>query len=147
MKAVVQRASRASVSVDGETIGSIGAGLVVLLGVAADDAEADADYIAGKLARLRIFPDSRGRMNLSLTDTGGQLLLVSQFTLLASTRKGNRPGFSGAAEPVRAEELYELAADKLRQEGIAVETGRFGAMMAVKLVNDGPVTLLLDSRE
>lgn len=146
MKAVIQRVGRAAVSIDGDRVAGIGAGLVVLLGVAAGDDTSDADYVTGKLSRLRIFADEDDRMNLSVSDVGGAILLVSQFTLLASTHRGNRPGFTDAAEPQLAEELYELVATQLRRDGITVETGRFGATMAVELLNDGPVTILLDSR-
>lgn len=132
---------------DGTTVGEIGAGLLVLLGVASGDGRDDADYVAGKLARLRIFPDGDGRMNHSVQDFGGGVLLVSQFTLLADTSRGNRPGFSGAADPGTAETLYEHVALLMRNQGIDVLTGSFGATMAVELVNDGPVTVTLDSRE
>ncbi|GBE58158.1 D-tyrosyl-tRNA(Tyr) deacylase [bacterium BMS3Abin01] len=147
MKALVQRVGRARVTVGGETVGEIGAGMLVLLGVATEDGESDADYIAGKLARLRIFDDSRGRMNLDISRTGGGILLVSQFTLLAETRRGNRPGFTGAAEPRQAVALYELVAGSLRSDGVPVSTGEFGATMSVELVNEGPVTIMLDSRD
>lgn len=146
MRAVIQRVSEASVKVDGETVGSIGAGLAVLLGVARGDTPEDAAYIAGKLTRLRIFADSAGLMNQSVQDVGGAVLLVSQFTLLGSTRKGNRPGFADAAAPEPAERLYREVAAGVTAEGIPVATGVFGAMMELSLVNDGPVTLLLDSR-
>ena len=146
MRAVIQRVSEASVKVDGEIVGRIGPGLAVLLGVAADDQERDADYLAGKLCRLRIFSDGGGRMNLSVKDVGGAVLLISQFTLLGSTRKGNRPSFVGAAVPERAERLYEDVAAAIRAEGVGVKTGTFGALMELSLVNEGPVTILLDSR-
>lgn len=147
MKAVVQRVSRARVLVDGAVTSEIGHGLLVLLGVAATDISADAGFIAGKLARLRIFNDEKGLMNLSVSDVGGAVLVVSQFTLLADTRKGNRPGFGRAAEPRLAEKLYEEVVAELRAGGLTVETGRFGAMMEVELVNDGPVTIILESPE
>ncbi|MHB0914669.1 MAG: D-aminoacyl-tRNA deacylase [Thermoleophilia bacterium] len=146
MRAVIQRVSEASVKVDGETVGSIGAGLAVLLGVARGDTPEDAAYIAGKLTRLRIFADSAGLMNQSVQDVGGAVLLVSQFTLLGSTRKGNRPGFADAAAPEPAERLYREVTAGVTAEGVPVATGVFGAMMELSLVNDGPVTLLLDSR-
>jgi D-tyrosyl-tRNA(Tyr) deacylase len=135
----VQRVSRASVSVDGETIASIGSGLVVLLGVRRGDGEAEADRIADKLLKLRIFEDAEGRMNLSLGDAGGEILCVSQFTLYGDARKGNRPSFVEAAPPEVAEPLYERVRDRLGAQG-----GSFGARMAVELVNDGPVTLLIE---
>ena len=140
MRAVVQRVSRAS-STPG---GAIGPGLCILLGVAADDDEAAADRLAEKVARLRIFENEEGKFDLSLLDTGGQALVVSQFTLLADTEKGNRPSFSGAARPELAEPLYERFSQALRDLGVTVETGVFGARMAVELVNDGPVTIVLD---
>ena len=139
MRAVVQRVSRAS-STPG---GAIGPGLCILLGVAADDDEAAADRLAEKVARLRIFENEEGKFDLSLLDTGGQALVVSQFTLLADTEKGNRPSFSGAARPELAEPLYERFSQALRDLGVTVETGVFGARMAVELVNDGPVTIIL----
>ncbi len=147
MKALVQRVGRARVTVGGETVGEIGAGMLVLLGVAAEDGEGDVDYIAGKLARLRIFDDGRGRMNLDISQTGGGILLVSQFTLLGETRRGNRPGFTAAAEPRQAASLYRRVADRLSSGGVPVSTGEFGAMMSVELVNEGPVTIMLDSRD
>ena len=147
MKAVVQRVSRSQVLVDGAVTGEIGHGLLVLLGVAATDISADAAFIAGKLARLRIFNDETGLMNLAVSDVGGAVLVVSQFTLLGDARKGNRPGFGQAAEPQLAEKLYEEVIAELRAGGLTVETGRFGAMMKVELVNDGPVTLIVESPE
>lgn len=146
MRAVIQRVSQAAVKVGAETVGAIGPGLVVLLGVGCDDGEEEVRYIAGKIARLRIFPDEAELMNRSVMDVGGSVLLVSQFTLLASTKKGNRPSFTAAAAPERAEELYEAVAAALGAEGVEVATGSFGAMMEVSLVNDGPVTIVMDSR-
>jgi D-tyrosyl-tRNA(Tyr) deacylase len=147
MRAVVQRVTSAAVTVGPETTGRIDAGLLVLLGVAAGDTPDDARWLAEKLAALRIFEDEEGRMNRSVRDTGGGILVVSQFTLLASTRKGNRPSFHEAARPEAAVPLYEEFNGLLTAElGRPVATGRFGAMMAVSLVNDGPVTLMLDSR-
>jgi D-aminoacyl-tRNA deacylase len=140
VRAVVQRVARASVSPGG----SIGAGLCLLLGVAEGDDEAAADRLAGKVARLRIFENADGRFDRSLLDTGGGALVVSQFTLIADTAKGNRPSFSGAAEPARAEALYERFCAALRGLGVHVETGVFGTRMQVELVNDGPVTIVLD---
>jgi D-aminoacyl-tRNA deacylase len=140
----VQRVSRAAVRVDGAVPGEIGAGLVLLLGVAADDDEADAELLAGKVARLRIFENEDGRFDRSLLDTGGAALVVSQFTLIADTAKGNRPSFSDAARPERAEPLYERVCTALRELGVPVEQGVFGARMEVELVNDGPVTIVLD---
>jgi D-aminoacyl-tRNA deacylase len=138
VKALVQRVSRASVSVDGEVVSSIGAGLLVLLGVGRDDSERDADWLADKVRSLRIFPDADGRMNEPLGDR--QILCVSQFTLYGDARRGNRPSFVDAAEPARAEALYERFCARL-----GAERGVFGAMMAVELVNDGPVTLMVES--
>jgi D-tyrosyl-tRNA(Tyr) deacylase len=143
MRAVVQRVSAAQVTVEGEVVGEIGAGLCVLLGVARDDAEANAERLAGRVARLRIFENEDGRFDKSLLDTGGAALVVSQFTLIADTEKGNRPSFSGAAPPERAEPLYEAFCAALRALGVEVAIGRFGARMAVGLVNDGPVTIVL----
>jgi D-tyrosyl-tRNA(Tyr) deacylase len=145
MRAVVQRVKESSVSVDGESISRIGPGLLVLLGVAAGDAEKDAEYIAEKIVNLRIFEDSGQKMNRSLLDTGGSLLVVSQFTLLGDCRKGRRPSFAHAADPDKAEGLYTYFTETLRQYGISVSTGQFRAMMDVSLVNDGPVTLILES--
>jgi D-tyrosyl-tRNA(Tyr) deacylase len=139
----VQRVSRAAVRVDGAVRGEIGAGLVVLLGVAKDDSEAGAEILAGKVARLRIFENEDGRFDRSLLDTGGAALVVSQFTLIADTAKGNRPSFSNAAPPERAEPLYERVCGALRELGVPVEQGVFGARMEVELVNDGPVTIVL----
>jgi D-aminoacyl-tRNA deacylase len=143
MRAVVQRVSQARVVVDGQTVGSIGDGLCVLLGVAAGDGEAEADRLAGKIARLRIFENDAGKFDLSLLDTGGEALVVSQFTLIADTTKGNRPSFSGAAPPEQAKPLYEHFCQALRDLGALVATGVFGARMAVDLVNDGPVTVVV----
>jgi D-aminoacyl-tRNA deacylase len=144
MRAVVQRVSAARVVVDGEVAGEIVAGLCVLLGVARDDGEAEAERLAGRVARLRIFENEDGRFDRSLLDTGGAALVVSQFTLIADTEKGNRPSFSGAAPPEQAEPLYDAFCAALRGLGVEVATGRFGARMAVELVNDGPVTIVLD---
>jgi D-tyrosyl-tRNA(Tyr) deacylase len=147
MRSVVQRVSSASVTIDGQVIGQIERGLLVLLGIAADDTAADASQLADKIVGLRIFEDDAGRMNLDLPQIGGALLVVSQFTLLGDCRKGRRPSFIAAAEPAQAEALYESFVAAARQLGIPVATGRFRAMMQVALVNDGPVTLLLDSRK
>ncbi len=147
MRACLQRVSRASVAVEGTIIGQIGAGLLVLLGVATDDTAADADYLAEKIAGLRVFEDADGKMNLSLAEQGGAMLVVSQFTLYGDCRKGRRPSFTDAAPPELAEALYERFVTQVRALGIPVETGRFRAMMQVELVNDGPVTLLLESRK
>jgi len=144
LRAVVQRVTRASVQVDEEVVGEIGAGVLVLLGVAVGDAEEHAEALAGKVARLRIFEDDGGRFDRSLLDTGGAALVVSQFTLLADTSKGNRPGFTAAAAPGDAEPLVERFCVTLAALGVPVATGRFGARMTVALVNDGPVTIVLD---
>lgn len=144
MKTLLQRVSRATVRVDGAIVGSIEEGLLVLLGVERDDRTEDADYMAAKTAGLRIFADRAGNMNRSLLETGGSALVISQFTLAADTRRGRRPSFSRAARPEIAERLYRRYVDRLQEEGVAVETGRFQAMMEVELVNDGPVTVLLD---
>jgi D-tyrosyl-tRNA(Tyr) deacylase len=147
MRAVVQRVLRARVIVVGETVGAIGTGVCVLLGVAADDTADEAERLAGKLARLRIFENETGKFDQSLLDVGGGALVVSQFTLIADTkrRKGTRPDFSGAAPRSHAEPLYEAFCVALRELGVHVETGVFGARMQVELVNDGPVTIILDS--
>jgi D-tyrosyl-tRNA(Tyr) deacylase len=147
MRAVVQRVTRAKVTVDGNTIGEIGNGLVVLLGVARDDTEKDADYLVEKIAALRIFDDEAGRMNLSLKDIGGGLLVVSQFTLYGDVRRGLRPSWIDAASPEIAEPLYDFFVTQARAILSDVATGSFRAMMQVELVNDGPVTILLDSRK
>lgn len=147
MKIVIQRVSRASVTVEGEMISSIGAGLLVLVGVATDDTENDVEWLARKTAGLRIFDDANGVMNLSVTETGGEILAVSQFTLLASTRKGNRPSYINAAGHEKAVPLYELYCRQLEQlTGKTVKKGRFGADMKVELLNNGPVTIVIDSR-
>jgi D-aminoacyl-tRNA deacylase len=144
VRAVVQRVSAARVVVAGETVGEIGPGLGVLLGVARDDREEDGERLAARIARLRIFENEEGRFDRSLLDVGGEALVVSQFTLIADTTKGNRPSFTGAAPPERAEPLYERFCGVLRDLGVRVETGAFGARMKVELVNDGPVTIVLD---
>lgn len=147
MRAVVQRVKRASVSVAGEVTGEIGPGLLVLLGVAGRDSEQDAEYLAGKVFNLRIFADAADKMNLSLGETGGAILVVSQFTLHGDCRKGRRPSYNAAASPIIAERLYEYFVSALRRLGAPVATGRFQAMMEVSLLNDGPVTILLDSEK
>jgi D-aminoacyl-tRNA deacylase len=145
MHAVVQRVSAAQVLVDGETVGEIGRGLCVLLGVAGDDKEEVAERLAGKVARLRIFENEEGKFDRSVVDVHGGALVVSQFTLIADTAKGNRPSFTGAASPEQAERLYEGFCESLRGHGIDVAQGRFGARMVVELANDGPVTIVLDA--
>jgi D-tyrosyl-tRNA(Tyr) deacylase len=145
MRAVVQRVTRAKVTVDGETVGEIGNGLVVLLGVAREDKRADADYLAEKIVALRIFDDEAGRMNVSAVDTGRAVLVVSQFTLFGDVRRGLRPSWSDAAPPEIAEPLYEYFVTKTRSLVSEVATGSFRKMMEVELVNDGPVTILVDS--
>ncbi|TBH21933.1 D-aminoacyl-tRNA deacylase [Thermus thermamylovorans] len=147
MRAVVQRVSEASVEVEGEVVGRIALGLLVLLGVGQGDTVEDALYLSRKIVALRIFPDEAGKMNLSLKEVGGEVLLVSQFTLYADTRKGNRPSFIQAAPPDLGKRLYEAAIEAFLQQGVHVETGVYGAHMRVHLVNDGPVTLVLDSGE
>ena len=147
MRALLQRVTRASVSVGGETVGAIEKGFLILLGVAPGDDETTADKLARKAVALRVFEDEAGKMNRALADVGGRELIVSQFTLYADCRKGNRPSFTGACEPVRAKELYECFCNAVAALGIPVERGVFGADMAVELLNDGPVTILLDSRE
>jgi D-tyrosyl-tRNA(Tyr) deacylase len=146
MRAVVQRVKESSVKADNQIIGRIGKGLVVLLGVAKGDTSSDADYLANKIVNLRIFEDNDAKMNRSLLSISGEMLVVSQFTLLGDCRKGRRPSFVAAAEPQKASELYENFVQQVRQLGISVETGRFQAMMEVALINDGPVTLVLESR-
>jgi len=144
VRALIQRVSEASVRVDGEVLGAVGPGLLVLVCAVAGDDDSRPAALAGKVARLRVFRDSTGKMNLSLKETGGAALVVSQFTLAADTSRGNRPGFSAAADPVTGERLYLAFAQALRDEGVPVATGRFGADMKVRLVNDGPVTIMLD---
>jgi D-tyrosyl-tRNA(Tyr) deacylase len=147
MRAVVQRVSRAEVRVDGEVTGRIGRGLLVLVAAAGDDSDADLSYTVDKIVNLRIFPDAAGNMNLALNDVGGALLIVSQFTLYGDCRKGRRPSFVQAMAPEPAEKMYERFVAAARASGVPVETGRFRAMMDVELVNDGPVTLLIDSKK
>jgi len=147
MRAVVQRVSRARVVVAGQTVGDIRNGLLVLLGVAADDSESDAEYLAEKICTLRIFEDAEGKMNLDVAQTAGAMLAVSQFTLYGDVRRGRRPSFDAAARPERARELYQLFVEQVRQRGLRCETGQFQAEMQVELVNQGPVTILLDSRK
>jgi D-aminoacyl-tRNA deacylase len=147
VRAVVQRCSRASVRVDGDVVGEIGRGLVVLVGVGVNDTAGDAAWLAEKLAGLRIFPDDEQNMNRSVSDVGGAVLVISQFTLLGDARKGRRPSFIDAARPEHAEPLVRAVANGLRAAGLGVAEGRFGAMMGVELVNDGPVTILLDSEK
>ena len=146
MRAVIQRVKESSVSVNNEIIGKIGSGLMVLLGVSETDRVEDADYLAAKIINLRIFEDENHKMNRSLLDIGGEMLVVSQFTLLADCRKGRRPSFVHAAGPNKANELYERFVEQVRQKGVNVATGRFRAMMDVSLINDGPVTLIVESR-
>jgi D-tyrosyl-tRNA(Tyr) deacylase len=145
MRAVVQRVSRAQVTVAGEVTGKIGRGLLVLLGVAATDTEADADYLVGKVAGLRVFEDANGKMNLAADDVGGEVLVVSQFTLYGDVRRGKRPSFDAAAPPEQARQLYEYFMARLRTTGLVCEAGRFQQEMQVELVNNGPVTILIDS--
>jgi D-tyrosyl-tRNA(Tyr) deacylase len=147
MRAVVQRVSSASVSIDGDVVSRIGAGLVVLAAVGRDDLDADADYIVEKTVHLRVFPDADGRFDCSVVDVGGSLLVVSQFTLYGDVRRGRRPSFTEAAPPAEAEERFAALVERFRATGVPVETGQFQAMMDVALVNDGPVTLVLDSVE
>lgn len=146
MKVIIQRCSSAKVTVDNEIIGQINQGLMLLVGVTHEDEEKDADYLAEKIAGLRIFEDESGKMNYSVLDVQGAILSVSQFTLYADTRKGKRPNFMAAAKPDVAEPLYEYFNEQLRKKGLRVETGKFGAMMDVSLTNDGPVTLILESK-
>ncbi len=147
MRAVIQRVSQAAVQVDRDTVGQIGRGLVVLLGINTVDEKEDADYLCQKVVGLRIFPDLEGKFDLSLQDVGGELLVVSQFTLYGNCRKGRRPSFTEAAGPDKALPLYEYFISRARNLGVPVATGRFQAIMALQLVNDGPVTLILDSEE
>jgi len=147
VKALLQRVSAASVSVAGEVVGRIGRGVVVLVGVASGDSEKDARYLVQRIVNLRIFADEASKFNLSALDIGGELLVVSQFTLLADTRKGRRPSFIDAAPPAQAEGLIELFVSEARASGLKVETGRFQQYMQLEIHNDGPVTILLDSRE
>lgn len=148
MRAVVQRVSGASVAVSGETVGKCGRGFLILLGVAKGDAEADADVLAAKLSKLRVFEDGNGKMNLSLSDIGGELLIISNFTLYADCRHGNRPDFLMAEAPAEANRLYEYFTDRMKTlSGCPTETGVFGADMKVSIENDGPVTLVIDSPE
>lgn len=146
MKVVVQRVHSASVRVDGQTVGKIGQGLVILVGVAETDLESDIEFVANKCAELRIFQDEQQKMNLSLLDIEGEILSISQFTLLGDTRKGRRPSFIKAADPEKADELYQYFNQVLSKRGIHVEKGIFGAMMDVELINDGPVTLIIESK-
>ena len=147
MRALVQRVSRASVTVQGEAVGEIGAGFVVLVGVSRDDVEADADYIVNKVAHLRVFADEQGKFNRSAMDVGAELLLISQFTLHADTRKGRRPSFVDAAPPTLAEPLFDRTVAKFRESGLHVATGIFQAHVMVSLTNDGPVTIMIDSAD
>ena len=147
MRAVIQRVARAQVTVGGRTAGAIGRGLLVLLGVSRDDTPAAAEYLAEKTAGLRVFEDAEGKMNRDVAQAGGEVLVVSQFTLYGDVRRGKRPSFDGAARPEHARPLYEHFVERLRGVGLRVETGRFQEMMDVELVNDGPVTILLDSEK
>lgn len=147
MRAVIQRVSRASVSVDGNVVGEIGQGLLVLLAVGRDDSEADAAYLAEKITGLRIFEDDEGKMNRSVSETSGAVLVVSQFTLYGDVRRGKRPSFDAAAPPGLARRLYEFFIERIRAAGLACETGQFQETMQVELVNKGPVTILLDSHK
>ncbi len=145
MRSVVQRVTSASVTVDGQVVGQIGLGLLVLLGVQEQDTQKDALYLADKVCKLRIFEDGQGKMNLSVKDVGGQILMVSQFTLLGDARGQNRPSFINAAAPEEADRLYQIACQRVQENGVPCETGTFRAHMQVALVNDGPVTIMLDS--
>jgi len=145
MRAVVQRVKACSVEVDGDLVGKIDRGLLILIGVAKEDHTSDADYLSGKIANLRIFEDENGKMNRSLIDVGGEALVVSQFTLLGDCRKGRRPSFINAADPVKADALYPYFTKQIGNKGIRVQTGRFQAMMDVTLINNGPVTIILES--
>lgn len=147
MRALIQRVSEASVTVDGETVGEIGPGLLILVCAMQGDSETQADQLAAKISKLRIFKDDGGKMNRSVLDTGGSALVVSQFTLAADTRRGNRPGFSTAAAPADGERLYEYFADQLTRLGLDTAKGRFSADMKVRLLNDGPVTIWMDTEQ
>ena len=147
MRALVQRVTQGSVAIENEIVGEIGSGLLILLGVKHDDSEADIDYLVNKICGMRIFSDDEGRFDLSLTDVEGSVLIISQFTLYADTRKGRRPGFTESARPEIAIPLYELFIHKFKDLGIEVETGKFGADMKVSLINDGPVTVMIDSED
>ena len=147
MRTVIQRVSRAQVSIEGKIKGSIGKGLVVFVGIAAEDSQKDLQWLAEKIVHLRIFEDNSGKMNTSLTDIKGEVLIISQFTLYGDCRKGRRPGFSGAAPPLKAEPYYQQFVEEVKSKGIQVATGTFQADMQVELINDGPVTLLLDSEK
>lgn len=146
MRAVVQRVKESAVTVEGQTVGKIGKGLMILLGVAVEDAEKEADFLADKIVHLRIFEDENGKLNRSLLDVGGEALVVSQFTLYGDCRKGRRPSFVQAAGPEKANALYAYFVEKIRGHGVKVETGVFQAMMDVSLINEGPVTILLESK-
>ena len=147
MRFVIQRVSKASVEVDKKVIGKINKGFLVLIGITNTDTKETADILINKMLKLRIFSDEQDKMNLSLKDIGGELLLISQFTLYANCKRGNRPDFLGAAKPEQANELYEYIIDRCRKEDKEVQTGKFGAKMKVELLNDGPVTIILDSEE
>ncbi len=147
MRALIQRVKEGAVYIEGKEVGKIGKGFVLLLGVGQSDTIEDLDYLVDKVVNLRVFPDEEGKMNLSLLDVGGEVLVVSQFTLYADCRKGRRPSFTDAAPPEKGKEMYELFINKLRDRGVRVETGEFGAMMLVKIYNDGPVTIMLDSED
>lgn len=146
MKVVLQRSKKASVTVDGEVTGSIGSGYVLLVGVTHEDTQEDVDYVAGKIAQLRLFEDEDGKMNRSILENGGDILSISQFTLYGDVKKGRRPSFIQAARPEAAEPIWEAFNEALRSNGLKVETGVFGAMMDVELVNDGPVTIVVESK-
>lgn len=145
MRIVIQRAEKAKVSVDGEVVGQIGKGFMVLVGVGPEDTKQNADFLVNKMCNLRVFEDEQGKMNLSIKDVGGQILAISQFTLYADCKKGNRPSFTGAAKPEQANDLYEYFMEEIRKQGIKVEHGIFGAHMKVDFINDGPVTILLEN--
>jgi len=146
MKLVIQRVKEAQVTVEGKCVGKINFGMLVFLGVAKTDTAADVDYLVEKISQLRIFEDNQGKMNCSAAEIGGEFLVVSQFTLLGNCEKGRRPSFDSAAEPQKGEELYELFVTRLREKNFKVETGQFRAMMDVSLINDGPVTFILESK-